>query len=80
MLLFYLFIYSHRTDINHKFYGKVYSSEEILSGRVVPPNAARVLYDTLASVFRVTETRAIGVSVGDAARPLSTVKMETLNI
>ena len=39
-------IYS-RSDVNHRFYGRKVSPDEILSGDVPPPRAAQTLYDAL---------------------------------
>lgn len=36
-----------RSDVNHRFYGRVVTPLELLRGEVYPPRAARPLYDAL---------------------------------
>lgn len=36
-----------RSDVNHRFYGRVVTPSELLRGEVQPPRAARPLYDAL---------------------------------
>lgn len=43
-----------RNDVNHKFYGRPVSSEEILSGKVPPPRAAAALYQALSDAVSNT--------------------------
>lgn len=37
-----------RSDVNHRFYGRLLTPMEILRGDVAPPRAAQPLYDALA--------------------------------
>lgn len=40
-----------RSDVNHRFYGRVVTPSELLNGSVPPPRAARPLYDALQSAL-----------------------------
>ena len=59
-----------RPDVNHNFYGVPHTAYNLLTGRVPPPNAAKPLYDVLASAFSfdynkptVAQRRSINVEI-----------------
>ena len=51
-----------RPDVNHKFFGRVLTPNEILAGAVPAPRAAQPLYDALALFAGAGETTTVGAA------------------
>ena len=47
-----------RMEVNQSFYGMTHDISHILTGNVPQPNAAKQLYETLASTLAVSEARS----------------------
>ena len=48
-----------RSDVNHRFYGKLLKPNDILSGIIEPPKAAECLYEALRSVTEYHDIKKI---------------------
>ena len=78
-----------RPDVNHNFYGVPHTAYNLLTGRVPTPNAAKPLYDVLASTFSfdynqptATQRRSINVEFNtpSTASTATRSEMTQLNI
>ena len=53
-----LLIFS-RSDVNHRFYGKLVEPSDIVSGKIDPPKAAQCLYEALRTVIEYDDIKSI---------------------